>query len=61
MDEMTQHNAALVEQMNASIEQTEGPLDGEGGELPGLPRLRLPFNRRSFGRLRLLIDAVNQG
>ena len=24
MDEMTQHNAALVEEMNASIEQTEG-------------------------------------
>ena len=24
MDEMTQHNAALVEQMNAAIEQTEG-------------------------------------
>ena len=23
MDEMTQHNAALVEEMNASIEQTE--------------------------------------
>ncbi|WP_082092786.1 methyl-accepting chemotaxis protein [Devosia epidermidihirudinis] len=31
MDEMTQHNAALVEEMNASIEQTEGQasrLDG---------------------------------
>jgi methyl-accepting chemotaxis protein len=25
MDEMTQHNAALVEQTNAAIEQTEGP------------------------------------
>ena len=24
MDEMTQHNAALVEQTNAAIEQTEG-------------------------------------
>ena len=24
IDEMTQHNAALVEQINASIEQTEG-------------------------------------
>ena len=31
MDEMTQHNAALVEQINASIEQTEtqaNELDG---------------------------------
>jgi uncharacterized protein (TIGR00730 family) len=47
--------------LSGPIEQTAGPLDGEGGELPGLPRLRLPFNRRNFGRLRLLIDAVNEG
>src|SRR5262245_36194662 len=47
--------------LSGPIEQTAGPLDGEGGELPGLPRLRLPFNRHSFGRLRLLIDAVNEG
>ncbi|UYO01426.1 MAG: hypothetical protein KIT02_11895 [Devosia sp.] len=32
MDEMTQHNAALVEEMNASIEQTEG----QAGKLDGL-------------------------
>ena len=32
MDEMTQHNAALVEQMNASIEQTEG----QAGRLDGI-------------------------
>ncbi len=61
--------AATVEKLSAdfsdiltgSIEQMAGPLEGEGGELPGLPRLRLPFNRRNFGRLRLLIDAVNEG
>lgn len=28
MDEMTQHNAALVEQTNAAIEQTEGQATG---------------------------------
>ena len=32
MDEMTQHNAALVEEMNASIEQTEG----QAGRLDGI-------------------------
>jgi methyl-accepting chemotaxis protein len=32
MDEMTQHNAALVEEMNASIEQTEG----EAGRLDNI-------------------------
>ena len=47
--------------LTGPIEQTAGPLEGEAGELPGLPRLRLPFNRRNFGRLRLLIDAVNEG
>jgi uncharacterized protein (TIGR00730 family) len=47
--------------LNGPIEQTSGPLGGEGGELPGMPRLVLAFNRRNFGRLRQLIDAVNQG
>jgi uncharacterized protein (TIGR00730 family) len=47
--------------LSGPVEQRSGPLDGEGGELPGLPRLVLPFNRRNFGRLRLLIDAVNEG
>ena len=47
--------------LTGPIEQTAGPLDGEGWEMPGLPRLRLTFNRRNLGRLRLLIDAVNEG
>ena len=58
---VTKLSGDFADILSGPIEQTEGPLDGEGGELPGLPRLRLPFNRRSFGRLRLLIDAVNQG
>ena len=41
------------------IEQRPGPLEMEGGEFPDLPRLLLPFNRRSFGRLRALIDEIN--
>jgi uncharacterized protein (TIGR00730 family) len=45
--------------LGGPVEQTAGPLAGEGGELPALPRLVLPFNRRNYGRLRQLIDAVN--
>jgi hypothetical protein len=41
-------------------EQSAGPLQAENGDWPELPRLVLPFNRRSFGRLRQLIDAINQ-
>ena len=38
-----------------------GPLPGEGSEpeFPALPRLVVPFDRRQYGRLRQLIDAVN--
>jgi hypothetical protein len=35
-------------------------LPKENGELPGLPRVVLHFNRRSHGRLRLLIDQLNE-
>jgi uncharacterized protein (TIGR00730 family) len=53
--------ADFADILTGPVEQRSGPLEGEGGELPGLPRLVLPFNRRNFGRLRLLIDAVNEG
>ena len=46
--------------LSGQAEQAPGPLDAEGGEHPELPRLILPFNRRSYGRLRQLIDTVNQ-
>jgi uncharacterized protein (TIGR00730 family) len=42
------------------IEQHAGPLSGESGEFPDKPRLVFQFNRRNFGRLRLLIDEVNR-
>ena len=41
------------------IEQVD-PLDEEHGEYPDKPRLRFAFNKKSFGRLRQLINAVNQ-
>lgn len=41
-----------------AIEATE-PVGPEGEEVPGLPRIALHFNRYSIGRLRQLIDRVN--
>ncbi|MBW7905124.1 MAG: LOG family protein [Phycisphaerae bacterium] len=35
-------------------------LPAENGELPDLPRLRLCFDRKSYGLLRCLVDRVNQ-
>lgn len=46
--------------LSGRIEQVAGPLDGERAAFPALPRLVLHFNRRSFGRLRLLVDEVNR-
>jgi hypothetical protein len=40
--------------------QAPGPAPRELNEFPELPRLILPFDHRSFGRLRQLIDFVNQ-
>ena len=37
-----------------------GPVPQELNEFPELPRLILPFDHRSFARLRQLIDFVNQ-
>jgi uncharacterized protein (TIGR00730 family) len=37
------------------------PLERDEAELNHLPRLVFQFNRRNFGRLRLLIDAINRG
>lgn len=37
-----------------------GPLPEEEEEWPALPRLVLPFNRSSYGRLRQLIDFINR-
>ncbi len=45
--------------LQGRVEQHPGPLDGENGELPDLPRLSLAFNRRDVGLLRLMINDVN--
>lgn len=42
------------------IEQSQGPLPDENGELPDLWRLRMAFDRRSIGRLRKMVDEINE-
>jgi uncharacterized protein (TIGR00730 family) len=46
--------------LKGPADQASGPLPQETGEFPDLPRLILPFNRSSYGRLRRLIDFLNQ-
>jgi hypothetical protein len=52
-------SARFSDILTGPAEQTAGPLQAEGDELPDLPRLVLPFNRVDFARLRELIDFVN--
>jgi len=46
--------------VNGRIEVLSVPLPEENGAYPELPRLKLAFNRRRFGRLRMLVDAINE-
>jgi len=45
--------------MKGPIDQSPTPIPQEQDEHPELPRLILPFNRSSYGRLRQLIDFLN--
>jgi len=45
--------------LRGPVDQAPGPVAQELNEYPELPRLLLPFNRASYGRLRRLIDLVN--
>jgi uncharacterized protein (TIGR00730 family) len=48
--------------VEGKFEQREAlPLERDEADLHHLPRLVFRFNRRHFGRLRLLIDALNRG
>lgn len=44
---------------SARIERSPHALPGEHGEFPDKPRIVMAFNRKSYGRLRLLINAIN--
>ncbi len=46
--------------LKGPAEMVPGPLPAEADEFPQLPRLVLPFNRSSYGRLRQLIDFLNR-
>ncbi len=46
--------SGAIEQRDALLEESNEP------ELNELPRLSLHFNRRSIGRLRQLIDRINE-
>jgi len=52
--------AQFEDLLKGQAEQFEGPLPQEGDELPALPRLAFPLVRSNYGRLRLLIDAINR-
>ena len=56
LDELGKRFADILE---GPAEQRPGPLPAEGDEWPDLPRLLLPFDRSSYGRLRRLVDFVN--
>jgi len=45
--------------LGGRFEQTQGPMEGEFGVFPEKARLRFAFDRRSAGRLRMLINRIN--
>ena len=51
--------AAFDDILKGPADQAPGPIPQEHDEYPQLPRLILPFNRVSYGRLRELIDFIN--
>ncbi len=50
----------LIDKKGKIAECEPFPEEGSEPELLALPRLSLPFNRRNFGKLRLLIDEINR-
>ncbi|HXH82267.1 MAG TPA: TIGR00730 family Rossman fold protein [Candidatus Tectomicrobia bacterium] len=58
-DEVRGVEKAFDDILKGPIDQSPGPVPQELDEYPTLPRLIVPFNRTSYGRLRRLIDHVN--
>jgi len=57
---LSQINGAFADILTEGrIEQAAGPIEGEEGSYPDNSRLVFAFDRRSTGRLRALIDAIN--
>ncbi len=58
---LTQINADFADiLLKDRFEQTPGPVEGEGEAYPDKPRLVFAFDRRSAGRLRQLINRINE-
>jgi hypothetical protein len=54
-------NSEFGDIMRAPIERvTASSGERQDGDVPDLPRLRLDFDRSHFGRLRQLIDSLNE-
>jgi uncharacterized protein (TIGR00730 family) len=53
-------NVDFADLLEAGAIEASEPIGPEGAEVPGLPRIVLRFNRRSVGRLRQLIDRLNE-
>lgn len=58
--ELAAVQAEFQDILKGPVDQTPGPAPQEAPEFPTLPRLVLPFNRVAYGRLRRLIDFVNE-
>jgi uncharacterized protein (TIGR00730 family) len=61
-DRLEELNREFADILEDGAIETTAPLPDEANEpeIAHLPRLRLRFNRRDFGRLRQLIDALNE-
>ena len=57
--QMASLQAEFEDILKGPADQAPGPIPQEHDEHPSLPRLILPFNRASYGRLRQLIDFIN--
>ena len=57
--QMSTLQATFNDILKGPADQASGPIPQEHDEHPELPRLILPFNRASYGRLRELIDFIN--
>ncbi|MFQ5843501.1 MAG: LOG family protein [Planctomycetota bacterium] len=54
-------NADFCDILTEGTIEASDPLPEEGGDAPDLARVVLAFNRRDHGRLRRLIDLLNEG
>jgi uncharacterized protein (TIGR00730 family) len=53
-------NAEFADVLTEGPMELSGALSEEGGEYPELPRLIVDYDRRRTGRLRLLVDRLNE-